>query len=204
MSAMELLAAVLLGLGVLLAAIAAIGLARFDNVLARMHAGSKPQTLGLMLVLAGAAVVVGSWAVAGFLLLVLLAQMATVPVASSMVGRAAFRRGFVRGGQYAIDELSPRLAAEGDVDEDEDGFADEDSEVDGSLAALPAEEFPANVLDAQDLAASARDESSWEESEEEAQEIDDALDIDLSGETEQEAVAIPELDEQARRQRDAR
>ena len=205
MSVWEWAASVLLGSGVLLAAIAAIGLARFDNVLARMHAGSKPQTLGLALVLAGTAVVLRSWSAAGFLLLVLLAQMLTVPAASSLVGRAAFRRGFVRGGEYAIDELSPRLAGPGDEDEDGDGFAD-DADADGHdpLAALPAEEFPHNPVAAVALEDAARDEANWADDEpgDDAATDTEALDIDLSAETEREAGEIEQLDAEARRARE--
>src|SRR5690625_2234945 len=120
MSAVEIIATVLIGAGLLLAVVAAIGLNRFDGVLMRIHAASKPQTLGLLFVFSGVALVAQSWSLAGFLLVVLLAQMATVPVASVMVGRAAFRRGFVRGGDYAIDELSDRLADADDDDDDDD------------------------------------------------------------------------------------
>ncbi len=45
----------LLLLGSALALVAAIGLVRFPDVLTRMHAATKPQTLGLLLVLAGLA-----------------------------------------------------------------------------------------------------------------------------------------------------
>ena len=65
--------------------VAAVGLNRFDGVLMRIHAASKPQTLGLMFVFTGVALVAQSWSLAGFLLVVLLAQMGTVPVASVMV-----------------------------------------------------------------------------------------------------------------------
>ncbi|MEH3068771.1 MAG: monovalent cation/H(+) antiporter subunit G [Aeromicrobium erythreum] len=45
----------LLLLGSALALVAAIGLVRFPDVLTRMHAATKPQTLGLLMVLAGLA-----------------------------------------------------------------------------------------------------------------------------------------------------
>lgn len=98
MTIAEILASVLIIAGTVLAVVAAVGLNRFSDVLTRIHAASKPQTLGLMLVLAGAAIAAGSWSLAAMMLVVMLAQMTTVPVASAMVGRAAFRRGFVRGG----------------------------------------------------------------------------------------------------------
>ena len=85
MSATEIVSAVLMGGGLVLGVVSAVGLNRFDGVLMRIHAASKPQVLGLILVFAGAALAAGSWSLAGFLLLVLLAQMLTVPVASVMV-----------------------------------------------------------------------------------------------------------------------
>ena len=51
----DVLAATCLVLGALLSLIAAIGLLRLPDVLTRMHAATKPQVLGLMLVLLGLA-----------------------------------------------------------------------------------------------------------------------------------------------------
>lgn len=204
MTLIEILASILISLGVLLALVAAIGMARFEDVLSRMHASSKPQTLGLILVLAGAALAAGSWSIAGVLLLVLFAQMLTVPVASAMVGRAAFRRGFVRGSSYAIDELSPRLADPEDVDDDEDGFVDEfEGDEDGTMAIQAAERFPENVVPPEDHTA-ALDLSNWGEEESEDEDDTSDLDIDLADETEIEAGQIAERDRRAREERAAR
>ncbi len=120
----ELIASALIVAGALIASIAAIGLLRFPDVLNRMHAASKPQTLGLIMMALGVAVHVRSLGLSLLLLVVVLAQLLTVPASSAMVGRAAFRRGFVVGGQYVIDELTPRLATDGEPDEDNDGFID--------------------------------------------------------------------------------
>jgi multicomponent Na+:H+ antiporter subunit G len=46
-------AAACLVLGALLALIAAVGILRFPDVLTRMHSATKPQVLGLLLVLLG-------------------------------------------------------------------------------------------------------------------------------------------------------
>ena len=77
MSVVEIIASVLIGAGLLLGVLSAIGLNRFDGVLMRIHAASKPQVLGLILVFAGAALAAGAWSIAAFLLVVLLAQMLT-------------------------------------------------------------------------------------------------------------------------------
>ena len=65
MSAVEIIASVLIGAGLLLGVVSAIGLNRFDGVLMRIHAASKPQVLGLILVFAGAALAAAAEAAAG-------------------------------------------------------------------------------------------------------------------------------------------
>ncbi|HJB09659.1 MAG TPA: monovalent cation/H(+) antiporter subunit G [Candidatus Brachybacterium merdavium] len=193
MSALEIIATVLIGAGLLLAVVAAVGLNRFDGVLMRIHAASKPQTLGLMFVFTGVALVAQSWSLAGFLLVVLLAQMGTVPVASVMVGRAAFRRGFVRGGDYAFDELSDRLADadDDDDDDDEDGFLDDHE----GMAHDAEDRFPENVVHPE-AAARAMTNRNWDEPEAVGTAgVDiDSLDVDLEDETEREAEEVAERD----------
>lgn len=193
MSAVEIVAAVLIGAGLLLGVVSAIGLNRFDGVLMRIHAASKPQVLGLILVFSGAALAAGSWSIAAFLLVVLLAQMLTVPVASVMVGRAAFRRGFVRGGDYAIDELSERLASPSDDDDDEDGFVDDADDDHENMHGGGQELFPENVVTDPVEPLTGRN---WEEPEDGADEVEDedVLDIDLDDETELEAEEVAERD----------
>jgi len=193
MSAVEIIASVLIGAGLLLGVLSAIGLNRFDGVLMRIHAASKPQVLGLILVFAGAALAARSWSVAAFLLVVLLAQMLTVPVASAMVGRAAFRRGFVRGGDYAIDELSERLATPSDDDDDEDGFVDEPDDDHEDLHGGGHALFPENVVTDTVAPLTGRN---WEEPEGGALDVDDedVIDVDLEDETELEAGQVAERD----------
>lgn len=199
MSAVEIIATVLIAGGMLLTVVAAVGLNRFDNVLSRMHATSKPQTLGLMLVFGGVCLVVGSWQLAGMLLVVLLAQMLTVPVASTMLGRAAFRRGFVRGGEYAVDELTPRLAGDADEDDDnDDGFIPEDDDPHEGLSSRRTDQFPENVV-ASGGAAEAVTARNWSEPEAgqgEFEEDDSSFDVDLADETEREAEQVAERDRQ--------
>ncbi|MGO1228095.1 MAG: cation:proton antiporter [Brachybacterium sp.] len=193
MTTIEIIAAVLIAGGVLLGVVSAIGLNRFDGVLMRIHAASKPQVLGLILVFSGAALFSGSWSLAAFLLVVLLAQMLTVPVSSVMVGRAAFRRGFVRGGDYAIDELSPRLADTDDDDDDEDGFIDEEGDDHRGMADGDVDRFPENVLTE---TVEPLTDPNWVDPEERADDVEDEdiIDIDLDDETELEAEEVAERD----------
>ena len=55
--------------GSVLALTAAIGVVRFPDTLSRMHAATKPQVLGLLLVLAGAAIRLRGHADVGMLIL---------------------------------------------------------------------------------------------------------------------------------------
>lgn len=178
MTAAEIVALVLMLLGALQTLIAAIGLQRFPDVLTRMHAASKPQTVGLILMMLGVAVALGSVAGVALALLVVLAQMVTVPVSSTMVARAAFRRGFARGGRYVTDELTPRLARSLDEDDDEDGFIDEDAlaKVDENFHG-DTERFPTNVVAAHDRSDLSRI-SNWDEEESEPLSRGGEMDID--------------------------
>ncbi|PWH06594.1 sodium:proton antiporter [Brachybacterium endophyticum] len=190
MTVMDVLGLVLIALGSLFAFVASIGLQRFTDVLRRMHAVSKPQTVGLLLILAGGALIAGSWTIAGSMLLVMLAQMATVTVSSTMVGRAAFRRGFVAGSAYTIDELTPRLAATFDEDDDEDGFIDEAQGP--HLGDEEPSRFPENVVGSAHEDADLSGLSNWGEPEdsEAASALD--IDIDLEDETEKELEDVVE------------
>jgi multicomponent Na+:H+ antiporter subunit G len=81
--------------GALLCLAAAIGLIRFRDILSRMHAATKPQVLGVLLVLLGLGLRLRSPLDIGMLLLIGLFQLLTVPVAGHMVSRAAYRTGLV-------------------------------------------------------------------------------------------------------------
>lgn len=106
---MELVASVLLVVGSSLAAIAALGLQRFRDVFARMHAATKPATLGLVLVLTGAALVVGGIGPVTKLVLVIMLQFVTAPVGAHLVGRATFRTGTELDPDTVFDEASEAI-----------------------------------------------------------------------------------------------
>ena len=96
-------AALLLG-GAALGLLAGIGVVRFSNLFSRMHAATKPQVLGLVLILLGIALRVEDWHDLGLLLLVAVFQLMTAPVAAHMLGRAAYRAGRPEGDQRVVDE----------------------------------------------------------------------------------------------------
>ncbi len=108
--AMDVLSAVLLLSGSFFALVAAIGVVRLPDLLSRMHAATKPQVIGLMLVVLGLAARLRSMEVLGFLLLIVAMQMATAVVSSHMIGRASYRSGQVRDDLLVVDELTEQVA----------------------------------------------------------------------------------------------
>ena len=89
---MSLLAGVLLLLGAVFMALAAVGLVRLPDVYTRMSASSKAATLGASLALLGAAVHFGTAAVAGRAVVIVAFLFLTAPVAAHAIGRAGYRR----------------------------------------------------------------------------------------------------------------
>lgn len=110
-TALDVLAGACFVAGSLLALIAAIGLVRFPDLLSRMHAGTKPQVLGLLFMVVGLALYARRQEVTGPLLLVIMFQMITAPVSAHMVGRAGYRTGRIRHELLVRDELTTDLEA---------------------------------------------------------------------------------------------
>ena len=101
----DVVAVLCFSLGALLAMIAAIGVVRLPDLLSRMHAATKPQVLGLMLILTGLAFRLREPEAIGILLLIGTFQLLTTPVANHMVGRASFRAGQVREEHLVVNDL---------------------------------------------------------------------------------------------------
>lgn len=83
-------AALVLG-GSGLALTAAIGVVRFPDTLTRMHAATKPQVLGLLLVLGGAAIRLRDHHDVGMIILTAMFTLITAPVVAHRVGQLAYR-----------------------------------------------------------------------------------------------------------------
>jgi multicomponent Na+:H+ antiporter subunit G len=96
MNPFDIVAAVLVLGGSALALTAAIGIVRFPDTLTRMHAASKPQVLGLLLVLIGAAIRLRGNADVGMIILTGLFTVITAPVVANRVGQLAYREQDVR------------------------------------------------------------------------------------------------------------
>jgi multicomponent Na+:H+ antiporter subunit G len=98
-------AAGLLIAGTALFVVAAIGLHRFSDLYGRMHAATKPATLGLLLILTAAALRVDSPGDIGKLALIGVFQLATAPVAAHLLGRSAYRGHVPISLDTGIDDL---------------------------------------------------------------------------------------------------
>lgn len=105
---MTVVAQILLLAGAALILLAAIGVVRFSDVLARMHALSKASTLGLCLVMLGGAIVASSANDVTFLILAGALQVLTSPVGSNLLARATYMADGIPNQVDAIDELANR------------------------------------------------------------------------------------------------
>lgn len=110
MNGWDAVALVLVLVGALLCLTAAIGLLRFRDVPTRLHAATKPQVLGLILICLAVALSLREWHVAAFLFVVVLIQLATAPLSAHMVGRQAYRNGTIDERSLYVDELAESRA----------------------------------------------------------------------------------------------
>ncbi|QEW01685.1 monovalent cation/H(+) antiporter subunit G [Microbacterium lushaniae] len=99
------IALVLILFGALLCLVAGIGVLRFRDVPARLHAATKPQVLGLVVICLAIALSLRSWPVVAFLVPVVLFQLATAPLSAHMVGRQAYRNETIDRASLYVDEL---------------------------------------------------------------------------------------------------
>jgi multicomponent Na+:H+ antiporter subunit G len=109
---LDVCSAVLLLGGGLSCLLGALGLVRLPSLLSRLQAATKPQTLGLLLILLGTALRVDAPS-AATLVLVALFQVTTAPVISQLVGRSTYRSGSVRPAALVVDELAKKLSRDG-------------------------------------------------------------------------------------------
>ena len=103
---LDLASMILILIGALLCLTAAMGLLRFRDVPTRLHAATKPQVLGVILICLAVALSVRSWAAVAFLVPIVLIQLATAPLSAHMVGRQAYRNGTIDENALFVDELA--------------------------------------------------------------------------------------------------
>lgn len=103
-------AGVLMVVGSLMSLAAAIGLLRFPDLITRMHAATKPQVLGSLLLLTAVALQWRSWALVPLLVVAWIFQLLTAPVSAHMVGRAGYRTKHYDRSHLSVDELEEVVA----------------------------------------------------------------------------------------------
>ncbi len=95
--------------GALLCLIAGIGVFRLADAPSRLHAATKPQVFGLMLICA--AIAIDQRSVSGILLgivlviPVLVMQFGTAPLSAHIVGRQAYRNGTIDQSTLLVNDL---------------------------------------------------------------------------------------------------
>jgi monovalent cation/proton antiporter MnhG/PhaG subunit len=76
----------------------------------RLHAATKPQVLGFILICIAMALALRAWPVVAFLVPVVIIQLATAPLSAHMVGRQAYRNGTIDERSLYVDELAEARA----------------------------------------------------------------------------------------------
>ncbi|EMQ98822.1 monovalent cation/H(+) antiporter subunit G [Paeniglutamicibacter gangotriensis] len=108
---LDIVAGTFMIIGSLLSLAAGIGMLRFPDLLSRLHAATKPQVLGLFLLLAALGIELRSWAVVPILVMAWGLQLLTAPVSAHMVGRAGYRTRHLKRETLIVDELAAVVAA---------------------------------------------------------------------------------------------
>lgn len=104
---MDVVSATLILIGSIFAFTAAVGIVRFPDTLSRMHAATKPQVVGLIMVLTGAVLQLRGNVDIWMLVLVGVFTLVTAPVIAHTVGRVAYREQRNRDGLLIVNELEP-------------------------------------------------------------------------------------------------
>ncbi|WP_035254190.1 monovalent cation/H(+) antiporter subunit G [Agrococcus lahaulensis] len=117
-SVLDVIGSVLILIGASFTLTAAIGLVRLPDVLNRMHAGSKPQTLGFLMLCVGLSLVLRDGSATAMLAVAACLQLVTSPVATQVMAKAAYRTG-----QYRADLVVEDREREVEDRDDRDGDA---------------------------------------------------------------------------------
>ena len=118
---LDLIGALLLVLGAFFCLAAAVGVVRFPDVLTRLHAATKPQVFGLVLILTGVALTLRTGHVAVLAAFTVGLQILTAPVSGHMLARTAYRTDQWDDQHAVMDELGEDLEAAGFTNIAEEG-----------------------------------------------------------------------------------
>lgn len=103
---MEMVGGLFVGVGVVLTLLAAVGVLRLPDVLIRMNAATKAAGLGVSCVLVGVGFLKPGVSVTVKVVIAVLLQFVTTPIAGHVVGRAAYRAGTPLWEGTRYDELA--------------------------------------------------------------------------------------------------
>jgi multicomponent Na+:H+ antiporter subunit G len=117
----EVLVSLLVVLGAGMVLLASLGLVRLPDLYTRMHASTKPATLGTSLVVAALAIHAGELGIGARALLIVLFFLLTAPVAAHRLAHAAYRAGVRRWPGTVRDDLEAAAAPEAEGDGDAGG-----------------------------------------------------------------------------------
>lgn len=109
---MDLFGGIVLVIGAAFILLAAVGVVRFDDTYARMHAAAKGPAIGVMLIGMGAILTIRSVAATVAIVLVIVLQLVTGSVGSHMLGRSVYRA--MRPPLDGPDQLADRERAPGE------------------------------------------------------------------------------------------
>ena len=118
---MGIVASIFMITGATLTMIGGIGVIRFRDLMSRVHAAAKAPTLGLMLVAVGAAIEIGTFDAAVALVLVVVLQLLTSPVATHVLARASYGKvDLALDGEDDLADFLTACAESGSSDLDHD------------------------------------------------------------------------------------
>lgn len=100
--------------GAVLMVLAALGVVRLPDVMARLQAGTKAASLGLALLFGGTALLHPTVSSVVKLALAMLFVFVTAPVAGHVIGRAAYRAGVPLWGGTFVDDPPPEAGEDAD------------------------------------------------------------------------------------------
>jgi multicomponent Na+:H+ antiporter subunit G len=99
--------------GAVLILLSAVGVVRFTDVLARMHALTKASTIGVLLVAAGAAFVLPTANDVTSALAAAILQLLTLPIAASLIARATYLAKGIPNRVDTVDEFADNVTSRG-------------------------------------------------------------------------------------------
>jgi len=118
---MNVIAGFFMIIGSLMTMIGGIGVVRFGDLMSRVHAAAKAPTLGLLLIAIGASIEIGSVEAIVTLVLVVVLQLLTSPIATHVLARASYGQVDITldgeddlADYYAVLEDTERERGEGD------------------------------------------------------------------------------------------